>query len=43
MALLIFLLTIIALDLASQRWGVDSTDGINSLEWERRQHWYGFH
>jgi enamine deaminase RidA (YjgF/YER057c/UK114 family) len=22
---------------------VNSTDGINSPEWERRQHWYGFH
>jgi hypothetical protein len=43
MALLIVLLTIIVLDLASQRWGVDSTDGINSLEWLRRQQWYGFH
>jgi hypothetical protein len=43
MALLILLLTIIVLDLASQRWGVDSTDGIHSLEWMRRQRWYGFH
>ncbi len=42
MALLIAMLTIIVLGLASQRWGVDSTDGINSLEWLRRQHWYGF-
>ncbi|HYU76486.1 MAG TPA: hypothetical protein VEL31_27765 [Ktedonobacteraceae bacterium] len=43
MALLILLLTIIVLDLAAQRWGVDSTDGIHSLEWMRRQLWYGFH
>lgn len=43
MALLIVLLTIIVLDIASQHWGVDSTDGINSLEWLRRQQWYGFH
>ena len=42
MALLIALLTIIVLDMASKRWGVDSTDGINSLEWLRRQQWYGF-
>jgi hypothetical protein len=43
MALLIIMLMIIALDMASLRWGVDSTDGINSLEWLRRQLWYGFH
>ena len=43
MALLILLLTIIVLDMVALRWGVDSTDGINSLEWLRRQHWYGFH
>ena len=43
MALLILLLTIVVLDLAAQRWGVDSTDGIHSLEWMRRQLWYGFH
>jgi hypothetical protein len=43
MALLILLLTIIVLDLAAQRWGVNSTDGIHSLEWMRRQLWYGFH
>ena len=43
MALLIILLMIIALDMASLHWGVDSTDGINSLEWLRRQLWYGFH
>ena len=22
---------------------VNSTDGINRLEWDRRQRWYGFH
>ena len=43
MALLILLLIIIVLDLAAQRWGIDSTDGIHSLEWMRRQLWYGFH
>jgi hypothetical protein len=43
MALLIVALTIIVLDMASLRWGVDSTDGMNSLEWLRRQQWYGFH
>jgi hypothetical protein len=43
MALLILLLTIIVLDMAALHWGVDSTDGIHSLEWLRRQQWYGFH
>ncbi|HEY6410350.1 MAG TPA: hypothetical protein VIY29_23100 [Ktedonobacteraceae bacterium] len=43
MALLIILLMIIALDAAALSWGVYSNDGINSLEWMRRQQWYGFH
>jgi hypothetical protein len=43
MALLIILLMIIALDVTALLWGVDSLDGINSLEWLRRQQWYGFH
>ena len=30
-------------DLVVLRWGVDSRDGIDSPEWERRQRWYGFH
>jgi hypothetical protein len=25
------------------RWGFDSTDGINSLEWIHRHLWDGFH
>ena len=33
----------IALSQAALRWGVKSTDGINSPEWERRQRWYGYH
>ncbi|HEV2654366.1 MAG TPA: hypothetical protein VGT82_05385 [Ktedonobacteraceae bacterium] len=43
MAVIIVLLMIIALDLAASCWGADSTDGMNSLEWLRRQQWYGFH
>jgi hypothetical protein len=39
----VFIALLVALDLAALRWGFDSTDGINSLEWERRQRWYGFH
>ena len=43
MDITIILIAQIALALAALRWGVNSTDGINSTEWERRQRWYGFH
>ena len=33
---LLFVVLLVAFDLAALRWGVDSTDGINSPEWERR-------
>jgi hypothetical protein len=39
--LLIVILLFIVLDLASLRWGFDSTDSINSPEWKRRQEWSG--
>ena len=39
----LFVVFFVAFDLAALRWGVDSTDGLNSLEWERRQWWFGFH
>ena len=42
MAIIIIMLAQIALALAALRWGVNSSDGINSPEWERRQRWYGF-
>ena len=35
--LLIVIMLFLILDLASLRWGVDSTDRINSPEWKRRQ------
>jgi len=38
--LIVFL---VALDLAASRWGFDSSDGVDSSEWDRRQQWYGFH
>jgi len=41
--LIVILVALIALGLAAQRWGFDSSDGVNSPEWERRQKWYGFH
>jgi hypothetical protein len=42
MLLLLLLVMLLALDLAAFRWGVDSTDGIDSPEWERRRNWRGF-
>ena len=42
MDVIIILIPLIAFALAALHWGVDSTDGINSPEWERRQRWYGF-
>ncbi|MFL5660945.1 MAG: hypothetical protein ACJ8BW_06295 [Ktedonobacteraceae bacterium] len=42
-AFLILLIIVIALDVAALRWGVDSTEGVNSPEWERRQQWPAFH
>jgi hypothetical protein len=38
--LLILLLLIIVLDIASVRWGFDSTEQMDSPEWERRTTWY---
>ena len=43
MDVIIILIALIALALAALCWGVNSTDGISSPEWERRQRWYGFH
>ena len=37
--LLIFVLAFVLLDMAAMRWGIDSTEGLNSPEWSRRQHW----
>ena len=42
MDIIIILFALIALALSTFRWGVDSTDDVNSAEWERRQRWYGF-
>ena len=44
MVTLVFLLmALIVLTLSALRWGASSSDGAVSPEWERRQHWYGFH
>ncbi len=42
MELLGILLGLILFDLAAWRWGVASTDGFGSPEWERRRAWRGF-
>jgi hypothetical protein len=39
----LLILMLIALGYAANRWGVNSIDGPDSPEWERRQRWYGFH
>lgn len=36
--ILVAILALIILDVAAVRWGVDSKDGLESREWERRQH-----
>lgn len=37
--LLVFIMLVIALDIAALRWGFDSTEKIDSPEWERRATW----
>ncbi|MGZ3617845.1 MAG: hypothetical protein ACXWPS_15195 [Ktedonobacteraceae bacterium] len=39
----LFMLMLIELAIAANRWGVNSIVGPDSPEWERRQRWYGFH
>ena len=43
MDIVIILMALIALALAALCWGVNSTDGIDSPEWESRQRWYGLY
>ena len=38
LTIIILLALFIVFDMAALRWGVDSTDGIASREWERRWH-----
>jgi hypothetical protein len=42
-ALCFLLIALIVLDIAALQWGANSSDGINSPEWKRRQNWPGFH
>jgi len=43
MEIAFFMLLLIILGIAAHQWGVNSNDGPDSPEWERRQRWYGFH
>ena len=43
MLILLLVVALIVLELAAWRWGVDSTDGVDSPEWERRRQWSGLH
>jgi hypothetical protein len=38
---IVVLLALSGLAIAALRWGVDSADGINNPEWERRRRWRG--
>ena len=42
LSVLTFLFGLLVLDFAAWRWGVDSTDGPASAEWERRRAWRGY-
>jgi len=39
MIVLALLIGFIVFDLVSCRWGVDSTEDVNSHEWDRRKDW----
>lgn len=39
MDLIVIAAGLVALAVAALRWGVDSTDGPDSAEWERRRQW----
>jgi hypothetical protein len=41
--LFLLILALVVLGIAAYRWGANSSDGVNSSEWERRQQWVGFH
>jgi len=43
MVTIFILLALIILAVAAFRKGANSSDGVESLEWQRRQQWYGFH
>ena len=40
--LVVLIVALVMFELAAWRWGVDSTDSLNSAEWARRRTWRGF-
>ncbi len=40
---MVLFMALLVLDLAAIRWGADSTDPIDSPEWERRRQWGTLH
>jgi hypothetical protein len=43
MEIVMLFVGLLALDIASLRWGVDSRDSVSSREWRRMADWRGFH
>lgn len=43
MEAIVVLIGLVTLAVTAWRWGVDSTDGLEHPEWERRRTWRGFH
>jgi hypothetical protein len=41
--LTLLILAFVVLAVAAYHWGANSSDGVNSTEWQRRQRWFGFH
>jgi hypothetical protein len=41
--IIILLSALAVFDIASLLWGVNSTDDVDSPEWERRRNWLAFH
>ncbi|MBA2364370.1 MAG: hypothetical protein H0V86_12660 [Chloroflexia bacterium] len=39
MEIVALLIVLVAFEAAAWRWGFDSSDGVNSREWERRHLW----
>lgn len=39
MEALVMVIGLIVLNIAAWHWGVDSTEGVTSREWERRRDW----
>lgn len=40
--LVVLIVALVLFDVVAYYWGADSSDGPDSLEWERRRRWRGF-